>query len=565
MDSTGGPAPDRTPDSVPSSSVSLACTTPARSQVRAPLRGGGTAGRAGGEPTDGAPTDGVPAGGEPAYGGAARGEVPRQFTDAFVRRPARSGGGPVGPARPDRPARTPGAARPAGLARPAVTELRLSAFAGHRAAVHPLGPVTLFTGASGSGKSTALRAYEALARLGAGEDLAAAFPDADTCVPERARPDAQGRRGFRIGCTVDGPAGPVRLDLAVQVEPSLRIVGERLTCRGRTLLTTALRDPGRSTVQAEWHTAGTTPVTRAPFPDDLLGTALLPLRVAGKTKGQLEVLAAAEQMVVALRSVFPCDPQPRRMRAPVPMGEGRLRRGCDNLAEVLHRTATECARRHARLAAVADAGCAGVVTGLRVEVLPDATVRAFLDRDPRGSARPAGAGAAGIPFGRSGGAASGATNGVASTGTSGVAGGGTSGLASAGTSGVASAGTSSVASGVASRGAIPAPRSAPFVTPLGRLGDGELRYLALALVLLTGPGVLAMDQLAEVPAAMRTLTVLADGLDGCLDGPQLRALLGLAADICGDGHIRLVGAVGEAAAGYARETPGVSVVDLGRE
>ncbi|MEU6986087.1 ATP-binding protein [Streptomyces sp. NPDC046324] len=544
MDSTGGPTPDRTPDSVPSPSASLACTTPARGQVRAPLRGGGTTGRAGGDPTENAP-----AGGEPPFGGSMRGEVPRQLTDGSARRPARSGGGTVGPARLDRPARTAGAARPAGLARPAVTELRLSAFAGHRAAVHPLGPVTLFTGASGSGKSTTLRAYEALARLGAGEDLAVAFPDADACVPERARPDAQGRRGFRIGCTVDGPAGPVRLDLAVQVEPSLRIVGERLTCRGRTLLTTALRDPGRSTVQAEWHTAGTTPVTRAPFPDGLLGTALLPLRVAGKTKGQLEVLAAAEQVVVALRSVFPCDPQPRRMRAPVPMGEGRLRRGCDNLAEVLHRTSTECARRHARLAAVADTGCAGVVTGLRVEELPDATVRAFLERDPRGAARSAGVGAAGISSGRSGSVVSG----LVSAG----AGGGVSSEAS----GVASAGVS----GAAIRGAIPAPRSVPVVTPLGRLGDGELRYLALSLVLLTGPGVLAMDQLAEVPAAMRTLTVLADGLDGCLDGPQLRALLGLAAGICADGHIRLVGAVGEAAAGYARETPGVSVVDLGRE
>ncbi|MCT4352420.1 ATP-binding protein [Streptomyces sp. Je 1-79] len=403
-------------------------------------------------------------------------------------------------------------------ARPVITELRLSAFASHRSAVHPLGPVTLFTGASGSGKSTALRAYEALARLGAGEDLAAAFPDAAACVPERARPDAQGRRGFRIGCTVDGPAGPVRLDLAVQVEPALRIVGERLTCRGRTLLTTALRDPGRSTVQAEWHTAGTTPVTRAPFPDDLLGTALLPLRVAGKTKGQLEVLAAAEQLVVALRSVFPCDPQPRRMRAPVPMGEGRLRRGCDNLAEVLHRTATECARRHARLAAVADAGCAGVVTGLRVEELPDATVRALLEREPRAGGRPGGTTPGRLDDDRLGGATPGRVG-----------------------------------------------DGRPGGTPFGRLGDGELRYLALALVLLTGPGVLAMDQLAEVPAAMRTLTVLADGLDGSLDGPQLRALLGLAAGIGSEGHIRLVGTVGEAAAGYARETPGVSVVDLARE
>ncbi|MFB7369304.1 AAA family ATPase [Streptomyces sp. NPDC056222] len=399
--------------------------------------------------------------------------------------------------------------RPAGPARPTVTELRLSAFASHRAAVHPLGPVTLFAGASGSGKSSALRAYEALARLGAGDDLATVFPDAADCVPERARPDAQGRRGFRIGCTVDGPVGPVHLDIAVQAEPRLRIVGERLTCRGRTLLTTALRDPGRDAVQAEWHTAGATPVTRAPLPDDLLGTALLPLRVAGKTKGQLEVLAAAEQVLVALRSVFVCDPRPDRMRAPVPTGEGRLRRGCDNLAEVLHRTRTDCPRRHARLASVAGAGCAGPVTGLGVEELPDGRVRAVLER---GASR-VGAGALGA-------------------------------LAGAG----------------------PAQGSSPaaVATPLGRLGDGELRYLALALVLLTGPGVLAMDQLAEVPGAMRTLTVLSDGLDRGLDPRQLRELLGLATTICAGGHIRLVATVGETVAASVRETPGVSVVELER-
>jgi hypothetical protein len=102
------------------------------------------------------------------------------------------------------------------------------------------------------------------------------------------------------------------------------------------------------------------------------------------------------------------------------------------------------------------------------------------------------------------------------------------------------------------------------VTPLGRLGDGELRYLALALVLLTGPGVLAMDQLAEVPDAMRTLTVLADGWDRGLDRRQLRELLSLTTTICANGHIRLVGTVGEAAVASARETPGVSIVDLVR-
>ncbi|MER5465003.1 ATP-binding protein [Streptomyces sp. NPDC002668] len=367
--------------------------------------------------------------------------------------------------------------------RPTVTELRLSAFKSHRGAVLPIGPLTLFAGVSGSGKSSVLQMYEALARLGAGDELETAFPDPSACVPEWAEADGQGRRGFRIGCTVDGPAGPVELDLAVQAEPELRVVGERLTSGGRSLLTTALRDPGRSSVQAAWHTAGAATVTRAPLPDDRLGTALLPLRVAGKTRGQLQVLAAAEQVVVALRSVFACDPQPQRMREPVVAGEGRLRRGCDNLAEVLHRTRSQCAKRHARLAAAARVGCAGDVADLAVEELGDGTVRALL--------------------GRSG-----------------------------------------------ARGS----------TPVGRLGEGELRYLALALVLLTGPGVLAMDQAAEVPAAYQSLTVLADGFDRCLDPRQARELLSLGAEMCARGHIRLVGAVADAS--YARGVDGVTVVDL---
>ncbi|MFB9604043.1 ATP-binding protein [Streptomyces roseofulvus] len=376
-----------------------------------------------------------------------------------------------------------GAERPA-VARPVVTELRLSAYAGRRRAIHPLGPVTLFAGPSGSGKSTVLGAYEALARLGAGDPLGEVFPDPAALVPDGARPDNQGRRGFRIGCTVDGPVGPVRLDLAVQAEPELRIAGERLTCHGRTLLTTALRDPGRATVQAAWLTAGATPVTRAPLPDDLLGTALLPLRVAGATAGQREVLAAAEQTVVGLRSLFPCTPDPARMRAPVLPGEGRLLRHCGNLAEVLHRTHTACPRRHQRLATVAGAGCAGPVTAVAVQELPDGAVQALL-----------------------------------------------------------------------ARGAGPA-------TPLGRLGDGELRYLALALTLLTGPGVLAMDRIAEVPDAMQCLTLLADDLDRGCDARQTAALLGLAATISADGHMRLVGSVGAAAAADARRIPGVAVVDL---
>ncbi|MEU8618693.1 ATP-binding protein [Streptomyces sp. NPDC048623] len=391
---------------------------------------------------------------------------------------------------------------PAGRA--AVTELRLSAFGPHRGTVLPLGAVTLLRGPSGSGKTTALRAYEALALLASGAGLAEALPAAADLIPERARPDAQGRRGLRIGCTVDGPAGPVALDLAVQVEPALRIAGERLTGHGRTLLATALRDPGRGTVHAEWHTGGNALVTRAPFPDDLLGTALLPLRVAGRTPGQRRVLSAAEQVVVGLRSVFPCDPRPAAMREPVPVGAGRLHGDCRNLAEVLHRTATECPRRHARLAEFAAAGCAGPVTALGLRETAHGTlVHAVLERAARG----------------------------------------------------------------------PAP-----ATPLGRLGDGELRYLALGLVLLTGPAVLTVDPVDEVPQALQALTVLADGLDRALDTRQTRALLALAGEICGTGHMRLVATAGESAGGgwipegagestaeHVPEGAGVTVVDLGRD
>ncbi|MET8570716.1 ATP-binding protein [Streptomyces sp. NPDC004783] len=365
--------------------------------------------------------------------------------------------------------------------RPRVTRLRLSAFARHRRTEIPLAPLTLLAGPSGCGKTSALRAYEALARLGGGARLDAVFPDPAACVPERARPDAQRRRGFRIGCTVDGPEGPVRLDLAVQAEPELRIVGERLSANGVVLLETALRDPGRRTVQAAWHTAGPAQVTRAPLPDDRLGTALLPLRVAGTTDGQRRVLAAAEQTVVALRSVFSCDPLPERMRAPAPTGPGRLLGGCDNLADVLGRTRSECGRRHAQFVAAVREGCADPVEDVLAEPAGGVT-RALLDRG----------------------------DGVR--------------------------------------------------TGLARLGDGELRYLALALVLFTGPGVLEVDPAGEVPAALQTLTVLADGLDRCLDVRQRAGLLALAARMCDRGHIRLVASVADAS--WAAGAEGVTVVHL---
>ncbi|MEU8786618.1 biotin transporter BioY [Streptomyces sp. NPDC048637] len=475
--------------------------------------------------------------------------------------------------------------------RPAVTELRLSAFKTHRGVTLPLTRLTLLSGESGSGKSSALQAYEILARLGRGESLARAVGEVAgspaACVPAGARPDEQGRRGFRIGCTVDGPAGPVSLDLAVQAEPELRIVGERLTGGGETLLTTALTDPNRPAVQAAWHTAGATPVTRAPLPDDRLGTSLLPLRVAGKTAGQRLVLAAAEQVVVALRSAFVCDPRPEVMRdvgtggaegagqdggcgadgaggagrgagarrsgrgagsgggpgkpggaggaagawgarkrkgsgggeaggwgrdAEGPRGEGRLRSSCDNLPAVLERTSRECARRHAVLVAAVREACAGPVEGLRAV--------------PR---QAGGTGEGGVD-------------------AAGAAGPGGSPGAQAGAAGAAGV------RAVLDRGAL-------GELPVEQLGDGELRFLALALVLLTGPEVLAMDPVGEVPSAHQQMTVMADGMDRCMDPRQARELVSLALRMTERGHVRLLGTVRDPS--VAEGLPGVQVLHLG--
>ncbi|MFK0260428.1 biotin transporter BioY [Streptomyces angustmyceticus] len=481
--------------------------------------------------------------------------------------------------------------------RPAVTELRLSAFKSHRGVTLPLGPLTLLSGGSGSGKSSALQAYEILARLGSGESLARAVGEVAgspaACVPAGARPDEQGRRGFRIGCTVDGPVGRVSLDLAVQAEPELRIVGERLTGCGETLLTTALTDPTRPAVQAAWHTAGASPVTRAPLPDDRLGTSLLPLRVAGKTAGQRLVLAAAEQVVVALRSAFVCDPRPEVMRgagvrgtgaagdagggagraagargggrgggpgagrgksaagsgaargsggaggaagagvawgtrgrktgggeaggwgreAGEPRDEGRLRSACDNLPTVLHRTSLECARRHAVLVAAVREACAGPVEGLRA-----------VPRQPGA----AGDGAADAPAAVERGGA-------------------------AGTHGAPGAGGAAGVRAVLDRGEL-------GELPVEQLGDGELRFLALALVLLTGPDVLAMDPVGEVPSAHQQMTVMADGMDRCLDHRQARELVSLAVRMTERGHVRLLGTVRDSS--VADGLSGVQVLHL---
>ncbi|MEU2791991.1 biotin transporter BioY [Streptomyces sp. NPDC007100] len=456
--------------------------------------------------------------------------------------------------------------------RPAVTELRLSAFKSHRGATFPLGPLTLLTGASGSGKSGVLQAYEILARLGSGarlERAVAAVPGGATgCVPAWARPDEQGRRGFRIGCTVDGPVGPVRLDVAVQADPELRIVGERLTGGGETLLTTALTDPARRAVQAAWYTAGSTPVTRAPLPDDRLGTALLPLRVAGKTAGQRLVLAAAEQVVVALRTVFACDPRPEAMRG-AGAGSG------DGAGASPSGGGTGTGTGGGSGAGDGGRGAGGRAGGVGGAAAPGARTETGTGTAGGFAAVSGGDGMAddGGTFGGGWGWSAGdgrlrtacdnlpAVLGRTSRECSrrhallveAVGAGCVGPVEGLRAEPVSRAGTVGMRA-LVERGALPA-------TPLEQLGDGELRYLALALVLLTGPEVLAMDPVGEVLSARQVLGLVTDGMDRCLDGRQARALLELAVRMVGRGHVRLLGTVRDASA--ADGLPGVRVLHLG--
>ncbi len=99
--------------------------------------------------------------------------------------------------------------------------------------------------------------------------------------------------------------------------------------------------------------------------------------------------------------------------------------------------------------------------------------------------------------------------------------------------------------------------------PVDRLGDGELRFLALALVLLTGPGVLDVDTSTELLPAGQVLTVVADGLDLGLDRRQAREVLRLAGLAAARGHIRLLATVQDL--GCADGLDGVTITVAGAE
>ncbi|MEZ0066866.1 hypothetical protein ABIA32_002879 [Streptacidiphilus sp. MAP12-20] len=247
--------------------------------------------------------------------------------------------------------------------RPAVSELRLTAFKSFRDAVLPLGPVTLLHGVSGAGKSNALEGLVALAGLAGGEEAAEALSAVRGgfagCVP-------WGETELRLGCSVASPVGEVRLDVALRDGAGgPLVVSERLTAGGRLLVTTGAVDEATERIDVAWHSDGRQGDIRAPLSARGLATAQLPLRVAGATAGERLVLAAAEQLLTALRESFALDPVPALMRAWVRADDdARLRGSAENLSAVVARIEGECRIRFGKLAQAARTMSAAPVHGL---------------------------------------------------------------------------------------------------------------------------------------------------------------------------------------------------------
>ncbi|MEV0536263.1 ATP-binding protein [Kitasatospora sp. NPDC050463] len=277
---------------------------------------------------------------------------------------------PAVPAHPHQRTPDPG---PPPVQRPSVEEVRLTSFKSYRRAVLPLAPLTVLHGPAGVGKSNALDALAVLSRLALGEEITDSLdglpglggPLATPvrgglagCVPH-------GRDALILGCTVRSDEGPIRLELVIRTDGPVRIAREQLTLDGRTLVETGEQDLRRHRVNVGWHNDTRQGDIRAPFPNTTLITAQIPLRVAGSSPGERTVLAATEQVLTALREVFPVHPVPGLMRDWArPDPQARLLSTAANISAVIARLSNECGRRYGQLLRVVQSAAPHPLLGL---------------------------------------------------------------------------------------------------------------------------------------------------------------------------------------------------------
>jgi hypothetical protein len=116
-----------------------------------------------------------------------------------------------------------------------------------------------------------------------------------------------------------------------------------------------------------WHNDTRQGDIRAPLPSATLITSQLPLRVAGSSPGERKVLAAAEQLLTALREVFPLHPVPAAMRGWARFDrQARLLGTAGNISAVLARVKDDCTRRYGRLLKAVQAAAPHPLLGLDV-------------------------------------------------------------------------------------------------------------------------------------------------------------------------------------------------------
>ncbi|MET8623044.1 ATP-binding protein [Kitasatospora sp. NPDC004669] len=273
------------------------------------------------------------------------------------------------------------------MPRPTVEELRLTAFKSYRRAVLPLAPLTVLHGPAGVGKSNALDALAVLSRLALGEEIA----DSLDGLPDRAGPLAtpvrggldgcvpHGRDAVILGCTVRSPRGRIRLDLVIRTDGPVRIARESLSLDGRTLVDTGEQDVRNRRVNVCWHNDTRQGDIRAPLPSGTMITAQLPLRVAGSSTGERLVLAAVEDLLTALREVFPLHPVPALMRGWAKADpQARLRSNAANISAVINRLNNECPRRYGRLLRAVQAAAPHPLLGLTLAERESGGVRRVL-------------------------------------------------------------------------------------------------------------------------------------------------------------------------------------------
>lgn len=218
-----------------------------------------------------------------------------------------------------------------------IEEIRLESFKSFRGAVLPLDAFTLLVGRNGSGKSNALDALWALARLASGEEIRDALDGGREgpavrggvigCAPF-------GEPAFSLGCSVRTGDQLVRLDVTVQVEPVVQVLMERLAIGDDAVLQTDPANADSADIVASWNNRQRGPNPKESFRANRLLTSQVLSRVPATAPGQLIHVAAA-QVLAAVRSVFVLDPVPHLMRQYVPRRDVLLRRNAENLSSAV--------------------------------------------------------------------------------------------------------------------------------------------------------------------------------------------------------------------------------------